>query len=304
MIPTSYSALPHMPQIMHMDKFVKAADLFGYRVIHVPYEPCPEGSDGCVLCKGRRVGFHRREPVSGAIQDIIRYARADQQPEMLSHRFRTGAVEIVAPVNGVQVTLTEGDDFEVVGREVKWLRTRRPDYQKEYSANYTALLESWVHMQHAYGDFGGLKRKSELAKFERLGDIPQGSILMSINHENPGYDLMTGDVFIPVDGSMRVARNLEVGRHSNRSMHRYVHAVERAYAVDQASRTEYPVDIQYNPQTLEFEFPDDLEDGTKVAVIYRAAPQYFVYLDGGEFRNPLGQSHQRLVILSKLETSV
>lgn len=287
---------------MHQDKFVHAAKLWGYRVIHVPYEPCPEGSGGCVLCKGGRVGFHRRDAKTGPVTDVIRYARADGQAEILSHRFRTTPVAIEAPINGVSVALKEGVDFEIEGRLVKWTGSRKPDYQKEYQASYEAVLESWVHMQHAYGDFGGLKRQSEREKFEKLGDIPQGSILMSINHDNPGYEFMSGDVFIAVDGVEKVSRRLEVGRASNRSMHRYVHSVERAYAVDQESRTEYDVDVAYNPKTMQFDFPD-AEDGTKVAVVYRAAPQYFVYLDSGEFRHPMGQDHQRLVILSKLETT-
>lgn len=302
MIPTSYSALPHVPQIFHQDKFVHAAKLFGYRVIHVPYEPCPLGSSGCPICKGGRVGFHRREPKTGEVVDVIRYARADNQPELLSHRFRTTPVTIEAPIGGVNVTLREGMDFYVDGRLVKWTGARRPDYQKEYRATYSALLESWVHLQHAYGDFGGLKRQSERDKFDRLGNYPQGSILMSINHDNPGYDFMTGDVFVPVDGSVRTVRLLEAGRVSNHSPHRFVHSIERAYAVDVEARQEYDVDVAYNPQTMQFDL-QDVEDETKVAVIYRAAPQYVVYLDSGEFRNPMGADHQRLVILSKLETS-
>lgn len=286
-----------MPQIMHMDKFVHACNLWGYRVIHIPYEPCPEGSSGCPQCKAGRVGFHKREPLKGAVKDVLRHARADGMPEILSHRFRVSPIQIVAPVGGIKTELIEGEDFVVEGRQVVW-KGRKPDYQKEYEVSYEAVLESWVHMQHAY------ERKLEADQFQKMGDIPKGAIMMSINHENPGYHLMQGDVFIPVDGSVRVGRHIVAGRNNNRSMHRYVHEVERAYAVDTETGEEYPVDVGLNEKSLNFEINDDIEEGTKVAVIYRAAPQYSVYLDGGEFRNPLGQAHQRLVILEKLEKSI
>jgi len=245
--------------------------------------------------------------------DLI-YGRADGKAPRLGHRWVVGvpSLEIFDLEAGLNPPpearfsrhLEYQKDFVLEGREVKFLgETPKPG--EGYRVRYRAYEEYSVHMQHV--DLGGMKRgadQSELSRFLSYAQIEQGVIAMSAPANIPGYDLKQGDIFIPADGRMQMSQTLDLSTlplkgRGIRSRHKLVHEVIEAYRLVKMDTEEEEVEIEFDFDKQLWKVPESLGREGKVVVLYNATPEYFVYLDMGEFRAAMGRQFPRLTILSR-----
>lgn len=295
---------PQVPQLLHAEKFLEMTKRYGSRVIHQEVDPCPNGHMGCDVCKrrGSFVGYHARTtPAEAFAVDLLR----DPSPEgsareLIPHLHRAGPIRAEGYVSGELYEFTEGEDFTVAGREIRWINA--PDRQTLYRLLYDAVPEHDVHLIHVAGDFAGVRRKAETLTFSRMGALAQGQIGMDVP-AGALQALKVGDRITPVDGTMRYTETI-LARGVNFSRHQFVKQVVRAFAVPYGE-SEEEVAVTFDPVTRRFTatVPDDMPSETQVTVVYDACPTYQVWLDQGEYRTVLGEPQPRLVVLSLLETA-
>ncbi len=302
-LPLASTLTSHIDGVFDNRRFELLDKAYGYKAIHMPVSECPRGpATGCAICSDRpnsRKGFHPRLITRDAVlMDVQR--RADNQPEILPHRWRVDDVSI--SVAGVPLTL--GVDYVTYRREIRWLSALAPLPGVTFSVAYTGYHENTVNMQHATGAMIGLARRAEQSLNLVAGNLDQGQLALSIPPSAEGFMAKSGDRWLPADALMRFTTTIIRDRANWDCRHLFVDRVVAAFGLDRQNR-EVQVPISYNAATQRFESSwEDARLPEQIVVEYDACPIYFVYLDQGEFRAPMGgQDHHRLVILSREEQS-
>lgn len=291
-----FSVLPfHIDGVVDAAKFELLNNKLGYRVIYQEAPPCPNGAEGCAICraKGGVVGKHPR-PIAREQADSTFPVRADGLPALLAHRWRTSPVTV--EVQGA--ALTEGQDFRIEGRLLHILTPLSAG--TPVRVKYEAYAEDFVHLQHAYADFAGGGRVAEKSLNLNFANIEQGVIAMSIPNTARGFLLQQGDRFIPADATMRFTISVEKDRANLRGRHQLIAGVAYAYGLTKSGR-EVPLQASFNRDTFRFEIED--AEYERAIIVYDACPIYTVYLDQGEFRQPRMQNYSRLSLLIREELS-
>ena len=274
---------------------------YAYRVIREYGDKCPNGVNGCKICTGvgRRAGFHYR-PIEQVVMAYSGSGREDGKPEILRHRFLTTPLIIT---NAGGKVLLEGTDYRRKERTVTFLDSQdgvRP--RETFDVSYSAYAEDWVHMQHVNVDFAGGGRKAESSLALKWANLEQGTIAMSIPSTARGYISKVGDRFHPADATMKFDQTYDLERPNPVSRHAFVTKIVMAYGLDQNDH-EVICAATWDPKTRKFSVtpPPGKAMPQKTVIIYYAAPIYTMWLDSGEFRNPMSQDHQRLVLLVRDE---
>jgi hypothetical protein len=292
-----------IPGVFDNSKFELISNKIGYRAIFQAISECPNGQgQGCVICSdypNSRRGYHPR-PIAREAVSIDLRRRMDGLPDMIAHRWLDGEASIV--VGGM--TLMAGVDFLIVRRVINWLTPLCPQPGDAFHLSYIAYEEDWVNMQHATGAMIGLSRRSEKTLNLVAGNLTQGQIALSIPPSSRGFMSKDGDRWLPADALMRFQYTIDLDRANWDCYHQFVDNVVSAFGLDSHNQ-EVPVPITHNALTRQFETTADHATlPQRIVVEYDACPIYFVYLDSGEFRAPMGgQDHHRLVILSREEQS-
>jgi|GEM_PF-4664651 len=286
------------PGLLEPEKFHDMHNKLGYRWIYQPSDPCPNGQEGCRLCRGdkKRTGHHARSIARDTIELTSR-RRQDGKPDALPHRWRTTPAELRADGQ----LLTDGTDYRLDGRVITWLSSAVPP-GAAYTVRYEAYAEDWMHAMHAQMDFAGGGRMAERAQNLKFAYLEQGHIAVSVPSYSRAYGMKEGDRLIPADGEMTFTQTLDTTSGDTKGRHRFVTSVVGAYGLNKSGTQEVSVPVAWDAQTRSFVMPPG-ELPERVVVTYRAAPIYVAYLDQGEFRSPMSQAHSRLIVLSREEIS-
>lgn len=291
----------HLPPVGNNTEFQQVNAKYGYRVCRELVDNCPNGVTGCKICQGvgRRSGYHYR-PMATEVMNYTSVGREDGKLEVLRNRFLLTPLVIT---NASGTALVEGVDYTRDARDITFLASQNAPQRREvFSISYTAYAEDWVHIQHANVDFAGGGKKAESALPLQFASLEQGMIAMSIPSTARGYISKVGDRFHPVDAIMKFTQTLEAKRPNPVSRHAFVTKIIKAYGLDQ-NDTEVDCTCTWNPVNRKFTVvpPAGKAMPEKVVIIYYASPVYVMWLDSGEFRNPMAQDHQRLVLLVRDE---